>query len=97
MRGVKRSRTSPDWLDLNGILERVCVSENTVRSWIHRPENPLPAVMVDRKLLVRAVDLDRWLSSHRVVNGAGINAIADEVIAGLVDRDHGRSVTKARQ
>ena len=39
-----------EWLDLRTLTEYACVSERTLREWIHRFENPLPAVQVGNKL-----------------------------------------------
>jgi hypothetical protein len=50
----------PEWLDLKALTGYACVSERTLRKWIHRPENPLPAVRAGTKLLV---------SEPRLING----------------------------
>src|SRR6266853_1683203 len=42
----------PEWVDLKALTGYACVSERTLREWIHRPENPSPAVRVGTKLLV---------------------------------------------
>jgi excisionase family DNA binding protein len=55
-----------EWLGLRDIARYAAVSERTLRSWIHSPVNPLPAVRVVGKLLVRRTDLDLWLQAHRV-------------------------------
>ena len=35
-----------EWLDLKALQLYACVSERTLREWIHRPFNPLPAARV---------------------------------------------------
>jgi hypothetical protein len=30
----------PEWMDLKTIQRYACVSERTVRDWIHHPKNP---------------------------------------------------------
>ena len=44
-----QSGTHPEWMDLKTIQQYACVSERTVRDWIHRPYKPLPAVQVEKK------------------------------------------------
>ena len=39
-----------EWLDIRALTEYACVSERALREWIHRLENPLPAVQVGNKL-----------------------------------------------
>jgi hypothetical protein len=36
----------PEWLDLKALTGYACVSERTLREWIHRDSNPLPASRV---------------------------------------------------
>jgi excisionase family DNA binding protein len=72
----------PDWLDIKALLQYACVSERTLRGWIHRPTNPLPAVRVGTKLLVRRSAFDAWLEAHQVTP-ADAEHILDEMIARL--------------
>ncbi len=53
-----------EWMDLKAVQRYACVSERTLREWIHRSENPLPAVQVGKKILVRRSELDHWLQMH---------------------------------
>ena len=76
----------PEWMDLKAVQRYACVSERTVRDWIHRPEHPLPAVQVEKgKLLVKRSQFDRWLESHpyRHAEAVDIGQIVDEVIKDL--------------
>ena len=34
----------PEWLDLKALQEYACLSNRTLREWIHRCVDPLPAV-----------------------------------------------------
>ena len=74
-----------EWLDLTALTRYVAVSEQTLRGWIHRAINPLPAVRVQGKILVRRSAFDRWLESHPLVPGDSLDveATANEIIAGL--------------
>lgn len=47
--------TEREWLDLKSLQKYACVSERTLREWIHRPVDPLPAVRVGTKILIRVV------------------------------------------
>jgi excisionase family DNA binding protein len=76
------ARPQPEWLDLKALTEYACVSERTVREWIHRPVNPLPAVRVGTKLLIRRSTFDQWLESHQLTP-VDVSCIVDEIATGL--------------
>lgn len=75
-------RPQPEWLDLKELTRYACVSERTLRDWIHRAVDPLPAVRVGSKLLVRRSIFDRWLDAHRVKR-IDVGSIVDELVAGV--------------
>ena len=75
-------RTQPEWLDLKSLRQYACVSERTLREWIHRGANPLPAARVGTKILVRKSTFDQWLENHRVKN-IDVGGIVDEMVAGV--------------
>jgi len=70
---------SLEWLDLRRLREYAAVSERTLRAWVHSPVDPLPAVCVGRKILVRKSDFDRWLEQHKV-KPLDLGVIVDEVV-----------------
>jgi excisionase family DNA binding protein len=72
----------PEWLDLKALQGYACVSERTIRVWIHRAENPLPAARVGTKLLVRRRAFDQWLENHRL-KAVDVRCIVDEVFSNL--------------
>ena len=74
--------SKPEWLDLKALTQYACVSERTLREWLHRPIDPLPAARVGTKILVRRSTFDQWLENHRlkVVN---VGCIVDEMLAGV--------------
>lgn len=85
---VKRNQLDggPEWMDLESTQNYANVSERTLREWIHRPVNPLPAVQVDHgKILIKRGKLDQWLEAHPVlsINSININLIADEILNDL--------------
>ena len=75
-----------EWLDLRAVTQYAAVSERTVREWIHRPEDPLPAVQVDKKILVRRSEFDRWLEVHpiRPAESVNIDGIVNDLVSSLV-------------
>ncbi len=77
---------SREWLDLRALQEYACVSERTLREWIHRPGNPLPAARVGVKILVRRSIFDQWLENHRLKQ-VDVGCIVDELIAGVTGTD----------
>jgi excisionase family DNA binding protein len=81
-RQPKADVTQPEWMDLKALTQYACVSERTLREWIHRPDNPLPAVRVGSKLLVRRSTFDLWLENHRL-KSVDVGCIVDEILAGV--------------
>lgn len=79
--GKSRS-TQPEWMDLKALQGYACVSERTLRDWIHRPENLLPAVRVGTKILVRRSGFDEWLENHRLER-IDVACIVNQVLGGV--------------
>jgi excisionase family DNA binding protein len=75
--------SQPEWLDLKALQRYACVSERTLREWVHRPINPLPAVRVGTKILVRGSTFDHWLENHRLQR-VDVGCIVDELVAGVM-------------
>jgi hypothetical protein len=82
---VKEPAVSLEWLDLRALTEYASVSEKTLRAWIHRVVDPLPACQVEKKIFVRRSAFDRWLEKHAVqsVDMDEIGDAVDEILAGL--------------
>jgi excisionase family DNA binding protein len=74
----------PEWLDLKALRQYACVSERTIRDWIHRPLNPLPAARVGTKILVRRSVFDRWLEAHQIKQ-LDVGCIVNELVAGVTN------------
>ena len=76
-----------EWLDLRHLRAYACVSERTLRVWIHSPVDPLPAVQVQGKILVRKSDFDRFLEGHRIkpLVATDVDAIVREIREGRSD------------
>ncbi len=75
-------RPQPDWLDLKRLTRYACVSDRTLREWIHRTVDALPAVRVGCKILVRRSAFDRWLEAHQVKH-IDVGCIVDELVTGV--------------
>jgi excisionase family DNA binding protein len=80
------SKLDREWLSLRQLTEYASVSERTLREWLHRQTDALPAVRVDGKILVRRSQFDAWLEHHRIQPGALVDV--DAIVNGLV-RDAG--------
>jgi hypothetical protein len=74
--------SQPEWLDLKALQRYACVSERTLREWIRRPIDPLPAAQVGAKILVRRGTFDHWLENHRLKT-IDVGCIVDELVAGV--------------
>ena len=70
------------WLSLRELTEYASVSERTLREWLHRSTDALPAVRVDGKILVRKSEFDAWLERHRIQPDASIDV--DAIVDGLL-------------
>jgi excisionase family DNA binding protein len=66
--------TSCEWLSLQQLTEYAAVSDRTLRTWLHRGTDALPAVRVDGKILVRRSEFDSWLEHHRI-QADGLNDV----------------------
>jgi excisionase family DNA binding protein len=85
---MKSDSNSPvplEWLNLRQLTEYAAVSNRTLRAWIHCPVNPLPAVRVGVKILVRRSEFDAWMERHRIKQvdlGGMVEEIVEAVAGG---------------
>ena len=72
-------------MDLSVLTRYASVSGRTLREWIHRGENPLPAVRVGTKILISRRKFDAWLEQHRLkpFGSVDIQGIVDEMVSGV--------------
>jgi hypothetical protein len=73
----------PEWMDLKAVQAYACVSERTLRDWIHLPVNPLPASQAGGgKILVKRSQLDAWLEAHpyEPLDSVDVDRITDEIM-----------------
>lgn len=83
---MSSAEPQPEWMDLKALRGHVCVSERTLREWVRRPIDPLPAVRVGAKILVRRSTFDRWLERH-MLKAVDVGSIVDEMVAGLTEQN----------
>lgn len=67
---------------MKALTRYACVSERLLREWIHRPNDPLPASRVGKKIMIRKSTFDQWMESHRV-QSTDVHGIVDEILAGV--------------
>ena len=72
-----------EWLDLKALTQYACVSERTLREWLHRPIDSLPASRVGSRILVRRSTFDQWLENHRM-KLVDVGCIVDEMVTGVM-------------
>jgi hypothetical protein len=82
-KGSKES-ANMEWLDLRRLTQYAAASERTLRSWIHSPVDPLPAVQVRGKILVRRIEFDRWLVRH-AVKPVDVGDMVEEIVEAVTD------------
>ena len=78
--------TSCEWLSLQQLTEYAAVSDRTLRTWLHRATDALPAVRVHGKILVRRSEFDSWLEHHRI-QPDGLNDVDSIVNAVIQDME----------
>jgi excisionase family DNA binding protein len=80
------SAVGREWLDLRALTMYAAVSERTIREWLHRSLNPLPAVRVGTKILVRRSIFDAWLEKHPLIpaDSINVNETVNEILADMV-------------
>lgn len=74
----------PEWLDLKTLQGYACVSERTLRFWMRRAVNPLPASKVGAKILVRRSVFDGWLEEQKL-NSVDLSELVDEILSDVTN------------
>lgn len=72
----------PEWMDMKTLIRYACLSERTIREWVHLAQNPLPASQVGKKLLFRRSTFDHWLEAHPFTpaDAVDVSRIVDDVL-----------------
>ena len=75
-----------EWMDLKTAQGYADVSDRTLREWIHRSQDPLPASQVERgKILIKRSKFDLWLEAHPMqsISSIDVDQIADQIMSQL--------------
>lgn len=82
------SEITLEWLSLRQLTAYAGACERTLRTWIHAPVDPLPAVRVGKKILVRRSAFDDWLERRRLrpTSGLDLGVMVDQIVAGVSGR-----------
>ncbi len=77
-----RLRVDREWFGIRELTQYAAVSERTLREWMHRETDALPAVRVDGKILVRRSQFDSWLERHRITQTkrVDLDAIVNDLL-----------------
>jgi hypothetical protein len=78
-----------EWFGLRELSCYSGLSNRTLRSWIRLIDDPLPAVCIRRKILVRRSEFNAWMERHR------FNSLTNTQISNIID-DVLESVTYGR-
>jgi len=83
-----RRHVTLEWLSLKQLTAYAPVCERTLRAWIHAAVDPLPAVRVGKKILVRRSAFDDWLERRRLrpTSGLDVGVMVDQIVAGVSGR-----------
>ena len=76
------SQIERNWFGLKELTQYAAVSERTLRAWLHRTVDPLPAVRIGTKILVSRSQFDAWLEHHRLdlTSSVDVDVIVNELI-----------------
>jgi excisionase family DNA binding protein len=85
MSSSRKAVDGAEWMALKALQEYACVSERTLRQWVHRAIDPLPAVRVGTKLLIRRSTFDTWLEAHQI-KGLDVDIILNQMVASIRDK-----------
>ena len=77
-----KNLTEDNFLDLKQLSRYSTFSDSTLRGYLSDPENPIPFFRVNRKILVRKSEFDRWMEQFRGENN-DLDSIVDEVLNDL--------------
>ena len=68
---------------MKALTRYACVSDRTLRAWIHDPVDPLSASQVGTKILVRRRTFDEYVEKHRMQPPASVDPMVEEILAGM--------------
>ncbi len=75
------------YIDLQELSERLSLSPRSIRTYVTRSDNPLPAYRIGGKLLFRWDEVEKWVERHRV-HMPDVNVDVDELINTIANKEH---------
>ena len=66
------------FLDIKQLVQYSTFSASTLRGYLSDPETPIPFFRVNRKILVKKSEFDRWMEQFRGENN-DLDHIVDEM------------------
>lgn len=78
--GVTLTFPLDPYLSLKTLSRYSGLSVRTLRGCLTDPVHPLPHYRINRKLLVRRSEFDRWIARYRRCGRPDLDALVDEVI-----------------
>jgi len=81
----------PEWMDLKSLCLYASACERTLRDWIHRSNDPLPASQVGNKIRVSRVAFDVWMERQAVrPEAVDVGRIVEGIISDVTGGADGR-------
>lgn len=77
-----KSLTDDKFLDIKQLVQYSTFSDSSLRNYLSDPENPIPFFRVNRKILVKKSEFDRWMEQFRRKSN-DLDRIVDEVLNDL--------------
>jgi excisionase family DNA binding protein len=71
-----------EWLDLKALRVYASASDRTIRTWIHRQRDPLPASQAGGKIRVRRSAFDAWMD-RQTIKKVDVNSIVNDIVMAL--------------
>ena len=71
-------------MDLKTLSRYACSGERTIREWIHRHNDPLPASQAGGKIRVNRQSFDSWMERQQVKGEhVDVDRIVNEICSGV--------------
>lgn len=76
----------PQWMDLKTLSRYACSGERTIREWIHRHNDPLPASQAGGKIRVNRQSFDLWMERQAVkIDRVDVDGIVNEIFSSVAE------------
>ena len=82
---MAKQTTSPPggYLSLRSLSTYSGLSVRTLRNYLRHPVSPLPFYRVGGRILIRALEFDRWVEQFRADHPVALGDMVDEVLREL--------------